>query len=176
MRLSTLHSGAALHTHDNPPWWPAVHYTLPEFLRHLKEWRIDEKHRRGKDYIYSHSGFMLLHVALERRFGIPYAKLLEDRLLGPLDLPSTILPLIGEDATGNIPPSKRACGPGLFRRGQTDRQAGGHARLLSLAGNGTDVFLLAGYVKVPCCASPGTADRSRAGARYQAHASGGRTN
>ncbi len=103
-QLVTFTSGFSV-THDNPPWWPAVHYTLPEFLRHLKEWKIDKKHRRGKDYIYSHSGFMLLHVALERRFGIPYAKLLEDRLLGPLDLPSTILPLIGEDATGNTPPA-----------------------------------------------------------------------
>jgi beta-lactamase class C len=101
-QLVSFTSGFSV-THDNPPWWPAVHYTLPDFLLHLNEWKIDEKHRRGKDYIYSHSGFMLLHVALERRFGIPYSELLKSRLLGPLDLPSTILPLIGEDATGNIP-------------------------------------------------------------------------
>jgi beta-lactamase class C len=106
-QLVTFTSGFSV-THDNPPWWPAVHYTLPEFLRHLKAWKIDEKHRRGKDYIYSHAGFMLLHVALERMFGIPYTELLEQQLLRPLDLPSTTLPLMGEDSTGNIPPALKA--------------------------------------------------------------------
>jgi beta-lactamase class C len=36
---------------------------------------------------------MLLHVALERKFNTPYATLLEERLLRPLGLTSTILPL-----------------------------------------------------------------------------------
>ncbi len=105
-QLVTFSSGFSV-THDNPPWWPAEHFTLPKFLRHLQKWKRDPDHVPGRDYVYSHAGFMLLHVALERRFGLPYATLLERKLLRALNVPSTLLPLRGANDTGNLPPALR---------------------------------------------------------------------
>src|SRR5262245_36510286 len=76
---------------DRAPW-PEAHYTLPAFLQHLKTWKLPKDHQQGKDYIYSHAAYMLLHVALERRFGMPYTELLNQRLIRPLGLASTVLP------------------------------------------------------------------------------------
>jgi beta-lactamase class C len=76
---------------DQAPW-PDAHYTLPAFLQHLKTWKLPKNHQQGKDYIYSHAAYMLLHVALERRFSMPYTELLNERLIRPLGLTSTILP------------------------------------------------------------------------------------
>src|SRR5262245_35064881 len=76
---------------DRPPW-PEAHYTLPAFLQYLKSWKLPKDHQQGKDFIYSHAAYMLLHVALERRFGTSYTELLNDRLIRPLGLTSTILP------------------------------------------------------------------------------------
>ncbi|MET0537395.1 MAG: serine hydrolase [Xanthobacteraceae bacterium] len=106
-QLVTFSSGFSV-THDNPPWWPVEHFTLPKFLRHLQNWKRDPNHVPGRDYHYSHAGFMLLHVALERRFRMPYASLLERKLLRPLDLRSTLLPLRGVGDVGNLPPALRA--------------------------------------------------------------------
>ena len=103
-QLVTFSSGFSV-THDNPPWWPAEHFTLPKFLRHLQTWKRDPNHVAGRDYIYSHAGFMLLHVALERRFGMPYAVLLERKLLRALDVPSTLLPLRGAGDVANLAPA-----------------------------------------------------------------------
>lgn len=76
---------------DRPPW-PEARYTLPAFLQHLKTWKLPKDHQQGKDYIYSHAAYILLHVALERRFGNPYTELLNERLIRPLELTSTTLP------------------------------------------------------------------------------------
>jgi beta-lactamase class C len=76
---------------DLPPW-PDVFYDLPKFMQYLKTWKIPEGHEPGKTYIYSHAAYMLLHIVLERRFGMPYAELLKERLLEPLGLSSTSLP------------------------------------------------------------------------------------
>jgi beta-lactamase class C len=105
-QLATFTSGLSL-PQDRPPW-PAAHYTLPKFLNYLRNWKIAKDHQRGKKYLYSHAGFMLLHVALERRFGMPYSALLEQRLLRPVDLSSTTLPLRGENSVGLLTPSLKA--------------------------------------------------------------------
>lgn len=89
--LVTYTSGLSL-PQDRPPW-PHAHYGLPDFLGYLKTWNRDKDHEPGKTFIYSHAAFMLLHVALERRFGKPYTELLNERLIRPLGLTSTILPL-----------------------------------------------------------------------------------
>jgi beta-lactamase class C len=101
-QLVSYTSGLTL-PQDHPPW-PAAHYTLPRFLAYLNKWRLPRGHKRGKDYIYSHAGFMLLHVALERRFETPYIDLLDQRLLSRLGLPSTTLPLRGSNSVGNLAP------------------------------------------------------------------------
>jgi beta-lactamase class C len=102
-QLASFTSGFSL-PQDGPPW-PEAHYSLPKFLRYLRNWKIDEGHERGKQYIYSHAGFMLLHLALERRFAMPYGTLLEQRLLRRLDLPSTTLPLRGANSVARLAPS-----------------------------------------------------------------------
>ena len=68
-QLATHTSGLLL-PQDHPPW-PEEHYTLPEFIRTLNEWKADAKHEPGKQRIYTHAGYILLHLAIERRFGAP---------------------------------------------------------------------------------------------------------
>ena len=57
--------------------------------------------------IYAHSGYILMHVALERRFGMPFHELMNARILQPLGLGSTTLPLPDADTQdyprGRIP-------------------------------------------------------------------------
>ena len=100
--LASFTSGFFL-PQDHPPW-PYAHYTWPDFARLLQGWTRDERHPPGR-YVYSHAGFMLLHVALERRFGMPYARLLEERLLHRLGLASTTLPLRGPGSVGDLAPA-----------------------------------------------------------------------
>jgi beta-lactamase class C len=101
--LATFTSGLIL-PQDVPPF-PAAHFTLPKFLHQLNGRTIDPDHMRGKQYRYSHAGYMLLHVALERRFGVPYGTLLEQRLLRRLGLSSTVLPVRGASSVGLLAPS-----------------------------------------------------------------------
>jgi beta-lactamase class C len=90
-QLVSYTSGLSL-PQDHPPW-PKANYNLPAFLRYLNNWKRSPDDEPGKTFIYSHAAYMLLHVALERRFNTPYATLLEERLLRPLGLSSTMLPL-----------------------------------------------------------------------------------
>lgn len=82
-------------------------FTLPAFITTLNAWTSDKDHEPGKQMIYSHAGFVLLHLALERRFGVPYDELVKERLLDPLGLRSTTLPISSANAQltplGEIP-------------------------------------------------------------------------
>src|SRR6266511_5150050 len=68
-------------------------YTLADFIRYLNAWQADEAHAPGKQDIYSNTGFVLLSLALQRRFNTPIAQLMETRLLAPLGMTSTALPV-----------------------------------------------------------------------------------
>ena len=103
--LATFTSGFSL-PQDHPPW-PPERYTWAKFVERLKTWTSDPAHRRGQQYVYSHAGFLLLHVALERRFNRSYAALLEQNLLRPLGLASTMLPAHGRESMGAPRPSLR---------------------------------------------------------------------
>jgi beta-lactamase class C len=104
--LATYTSGLVL-AQDHPPW-PTTSFTLPQFIAALESWRTDENHEPGRQMIYSHAGFVLIHLALERRFGMPFDRLMKAQLLDPLGLHSTILPAAASDAAlhprGEIPP------------------------------------------------------------------------
>lgn len=89
--LATYTSGFVL-PQDHPPW-PEETFTLPKFIATLNAWTADKDYAPGKQMIYSHAGFVLLHLALERRFGVPFDKLMTQRLLKPLGLRSTALPI-----------------------------------------------------------------------------------
>jgi beta-lactamase class C len=108
-QLATYTSGFVL-PQDHPPW-PDETFTLPAFIATLNAWRADRDHEPGKQSIYSHAGFVLIHLALERRFGMPYGELMREHLLDPLGLHSTTLPVASADMKlnprGEIPEALR---------------------------------------------------------------------
>jgi beta-lactamase class C len=89
-QLASHTSGLLLPT-DHPPW-PHRGYTLPEFIRTLNEWLPAPGHEPGRAHTYTHAGYVLLQLVLERRFGMPIGKLIGERVTGPLGLKDTVLP------------------------------------------------------------------------------------
>jgi beta-lactamase class C len=76
--------------------WHKGPYAPPDFIRFLNSWKADPQHEPGRQDIYSNAAFVLLRVALARRFATPFATLMEERLTGPLGMTSTVLaPLTG---------------------------------------------------------------------------------
>ena len=97
--LASHTSGLLLPT-DHPPW-PDHGYTLAEFIGVLNAWKPEPGHEPGRAHQYTHAGYVLLQLALERRFGLPIGTLITQRVLRPLGLNETILPnhpLDGEHA------------------------------------------------------------------------------
>jgi len=82
-------------------------YKLADFIRYLSTWQADAAHAPGKQDIYSNTGFVLLSLALQRRFNTPIAQLMEERLLAPLGMTSTALPVPRADARGQLAPELR---------------------------------------------------------------------
>jgi beta-lactamase class C len=104
-QLATHTSGLLL-PQDHPPW-PDWGYTLSEFIRTLNEWEADFDHQPGEQQIYTHAGFVLLALALERRLGRPIDELINDRILRPLDMNSTTLPRRADTDRGQLSPEHR---------------------------------------------------------------------
>jgi beta-lactamase class C len=73
--------------------WHRGKYTFADFVRFLNSWKADEQHEPGRQYLYSNAALVLLRVALERRFNMPFATLMTRRLTGPMGMTSTALPL-----------------------------------------------------------------------------------
>ncbi len=73
--------------------WHRGKYTLPDFLRFLRTWKAQQGHQPGEHYLYSNAGIILLRLALEHRFKLPFATLMHDRLTQPLGMSSTALRL-----------------------------------------------------------------------------------
>jgi beta-lactamase class C len=98
------HSSGLLLPQDHPPW-PEQHYTLPEFFQTLNAWKADKDHAPGAQHMYTHAGYVLLHLALERRLGAPLGDLLDADILKPLGMTSTTLPRrLGENPRGELDP------------------------------------------------------------------------
>jgi len=97
------HTSGLLLPQDHPPW-PTEGYTLPEFIQVLAAWKADKRHQPGKQHIYTHAGFMLLHLALERRFQSPIGDLIDARVLKPMSMADTTLPL-GENGRAQLAPA-----------------------------------------------------------------------
>ena len=94
-QLATYTSGFVL-PQDHPPW-PEDTYTLPRFMTMLKGWKVPADNQPGQLSIYSHAGYMLMHLAFERRFGKPFDALMTERILKPLGLSSTTMPVAAAD-------------------------------------------------------------------------------
>jgi beta-lactamase class C len=99
-QLATHTSGLLL-PQDHPPW-PDWGYTLPEFIRTLNAWTADKA--PGERHLYTHAGFILLQLALEHRYAMPIDELLEQRVLRPLGMTSTMLPRGDDGPRGRLPP------------------------------------------------------------------------
>jgi beta-lactamase class C len=61
----------------------------------------------GKQELYSNSAFFLLALALQRRFNTPIAKLLDARVLAPLGMSSTVMPVPTANGRGQLAPAFR---------------------------------------------------------------------
>jgi beta-lactamase class C len=86
-QLATHTSGLLL-PQDHPPW-PTWGYTLPEFIRTLNAWTAEKP--PGQQHLYTHAGFILLQLVLERRYSAPIDELIEQRVLRPLGMSATVL-------------------------------------------------------------------------------------
>ena len=94
-QLATHTSGLLLPT-DHPPW-PDTSFTLGEFLAMLNAFTPDHGEEPGKQRIYTHAGYVLLQLALERRYGTPISALIDERILRPLRMNWTLVPERGPD-------------------------------------------------------------------------------
>ena len=108
LRQLASHTTGVVLPQDHSPWPPPTEtFTEPQFIAYLKAWKSDPDHRPGGRMIYAHSGYILMHVALERRFGKPFHEIMNARILQPLGLSSTTLPLPDADTKdyprGRIP-------------------------------------------------------------------------
>lgn len=93
--LATHTSGLLLPT-DHPPW-PNDSFTLQQLFNVLNAWTPQSGEQPGKQRIYTHAGYVLLQLALERRYGRPVGELIEERILKPLGMNQTFLPERGPD-------------------------------------------------------------------------------
>jgi beta-lactamase class C len=94
-QLATHTSGLLLPT-DHPPW-PNDSYSLAHFIDTLNAWVPQAGEEPGKQRIYAHAGYVLLQVALERRYATPIGALIANRILEPLGMKSTLVPERGPD-------------------------------------------------------------------------------
>ena len=100
--LLTHTSGLLLPT-DHPPW-PEQHYSLAGFLDALNAWTPQNGEQPGKQRIYTHAGYVLLQLVLERRYGSPIGDLIDRGLSKPLGLNSTFVPERGPDDRAMLAP------------------------------------------------------------------------
>lgn len=94
-QLATHTSGMLLPT-DHPPW-PNDSFSRTQFIAMFNDWRPQAGEEPGKQRIYSHAGYVLLQLVLERCYAAPIATLLEQRILRPLGMNATFVPERGED-------------------------------------------------------------------------------
>lgn len=99
-----MHTSGLLLPTDHPPW-PNESFSRDQFIAMLNAWTPQAGEVRGKQRIYTHAGYVLLQLVLERRYGIPIGALIENRILKPLGMASTFIPDRGEDNRAVLPPA-----------------------------------------------------------------------
>jgi beta-lactamase class C len=85
----TTHTSGLLLRPDYPPW-PARRIPFDELIAMVRSWKAEVE--PGTRHTYTHAGFVLLQLALERRFAMPIDRLVAQRVVTPLGLESTTLP------------------------------------------------------------------------------------
>ncbi len=101
-QLVTHTSGLLLPT-DHPPW-PTEHYSLTGFYDALNAFVPPQGIEPGKQRIYTHAGYILLQLALERRYGMPIAQLIDRRVVKPLGMTETVVPERGANSQAMMKP------------------------------------------------------------------------
>lgn len=90
------HTSGLLLPTDHPPW-PQEHFSLAAFYDALNAWTPSGDEQPGKQRIYSHAGYVLLQLVLERRYGEPITTLIDRGVIAPLGMTSTVVPERGPD-------------------------------------------------------------------------------
>ncbi len=97
------HTSGLLLPSDHPPW-PTERYSLSGFYDALNAFTPQHGEKPGGQRIYTHAGYVLLQLALERRYGKPIAALIENGITKPLGMQSTLVPERGADGTARMSP------------------------------------------------------------------------
>jgi beta-lactamase class C len=97
------HTSGLLLPTDHPPW-PNGTFTLPQFFDMLNAWTPPSGEEPGQQRIYSHAGYVLLQLVLERRYHRSIRELIESRILKPLGMKETFVPDRGEDNRAEMTP------------------------------------------------------------------------
>jgi beta-lactamase class C len=105
-QLASHTSGLHRTPQQYEPWHHGA-YRLPDVIRYLNAWKADDAHAPGKQDIYSNTGFALLALALQRRFDTPIAQLMDARVLAPLGMSSTVMPVPRANSRGQLAPAFR---------------------------------------------------------------------
>jgi len=117
--------------------WHRGQYSLPDFIRYLNSWQADEGHQPGQQDIYSNTGFVLLPLALQRRFDTPIAQLMQQRLLAPLGMTSTVMAVPKPNARGQLAPEfRRRAVQGYNRDGNPVGEPGNIQGIFNWPGTG----------------------------------------
>jgi beta-lactamase class C len=90
------HTSGLLLPTDHPPW-PQEHFSLAAFYDALNAWTPSGDEQPGKQRIYTHAGYVLLQLVLERRYGEPITTLIDRGVIAPLGMTSTVVPERGQD-------------------------------------------------------------------------------
>ena len=90
------HTSGLLLPTDHPPW-PQEHFSLAGFYDALNAWTPSGDEQPGKQRIYTHAGYVLLQLVLERRYGTPITTLIDRGVIAPLGMTSTVVPERGPD-------------------------------------------------------------------------------
>ncbi|MBB4375467.1 beta-lactamase class C [Bradyrhizobium sp. CIR48] len=94
--LVTHTSGLLLPT-DHPPW-PNDQFTREQFIAMLNAFAPAPGVAPGRQRIYTHAGYVLLQLVLERCYGTPIGALIQHRILRPLAMDASFIPERGADS------------------------------------------------------------------------------
>jgi beta-lactamase class C len=133
--LATHTSGLLLPT-DHPPW-PDDSYSQAQFIAMLNGFAPPAAVAPGKQRIYSHAGYVLLQLVLERCYRTPIATLIESRVLKPIGMRATSLPERGADNRAIIDEaSMRRVAQGYSDQGTAIGPIGGQQSYFDFPGTG----------------------------------------
>jgi beta-lactamase class C len=128
------HSSGLLLPQDHPPW-PDWGYTLAEFITTLNLWKPERP--PGQQHLYTHAGYIVLQLALERRYGTPIDELIEQRVLRPLAMTSTALARGDDGPRGQLSPElKRRAAQGYGDHSEPIGEPGEQQSYYHWAGTG----------------------------------------